>query len=129
VPAGEAFSASQRARISRAIDAAQQMCGLRFVVYVGPLGETPRAQAGRILAAAADPDRTVVVAVDAAAHDLEIVTGTIATHRIDDRAAGLGALTMTASFQAGDLTGGVVDGLRTLADHGHQPRTLHTVQP
>jgi hypothetical protein len=35
-------------------------------------------------------------------------------------------MSMTSSFGAGDLAGGIVDGLRTLAEHARQPRALHT---
>jgi hypothetical protein len=36
---------------------------------------------------------------------------------------------MTGQLAAGDLAGGVVNGLRTLAEHARHPRTLHTDEP
>jgi hypothetical protein len=49
---------------------------------------------------------------------LEIVTGQRAARRLPDRICALAALSMTASFEGGDLAGGVVTGLRMLADQG-----------
>jgi hypothetical protein len=47
---------------------------------------------------------------------MEIVTGGESARRIPNRVAGLAALAMRASFSSGDLTGGIVSGLRQLAD-------------
>jgi hypothetical protein len=33
---------------------------------------------------------------------------------------------MTSSFAAGDLAGGIVHGVRALAEHARAPRSLHT---
>jgi hypothetical protein len=35
-------------------------------------------------------------------------------------------MSMTSSFTAGDLTGGIVAGLHTLSEHARHPRTLHS---
>jgi hypothetical protein len=47
---------------------------------------------------------------------LEIVTGKESARRLSDRACALAALSMTTSFAGGDLTGGVVTGLRMLSE-------------
>jgi len=47
---------------------------------------------------------------------MEIVTGGESARRIPNRVAGLAALAMRGSFSSGDLTGGIVTGLRQLAD-------------
>lgn len=127
MPAGEAFSARQVAAIDRAIAQAEQSSGLDFSVYVGEvegdLREYGRRLLGALGPAAAD---AVVVVIDPTGRQLEILTGRRAAFHLDDRATALGALSMTTSFAAGDLPGGIVDGLRTLAEHARQPRTLHS---
>jgi len=44
------------------------------------------------------------------------VTGGESARRIPNRITGLAALAMRASFTTGDLAGGIVNGLRQLAD-------------
>lgn len=130
MPAGEAFSDRQREDIQRAIRQAREESGLRYSVYVGVLEGDPRPAAealhGRLGPLAAD---VVLVAVDPAAHRLEVVTGAVAKKSLDDRSCALAALAMTSQFSLGDLSGGIVNGLRTLAEHARHPRTLHLDQP
>lgn len=57
---------------------------------------------------------------------LEIVTGERAKRQLPDSQCGLAALTMQASFAAGDLTGGLVTGIQQLGEHAHQLPMLHT---
>jgi uncharacterized membrane protein YgcG len=129
VPAGDPFSARQADAIGRSIEQAEAASGLDFSVYVGEvdgdLRETGRQLLG-VLGSRADD--AVVIVVDPTARSLEILTGRRAAYHLDDRATALGALAMTTSFAAGDLAGGIVDGLRTLAEHARQPRTLHLEQ-
>jgi uncharacterized membrane protein YgcG len=118
VPSGEAFSEKQQAAVERVRDEVLQRTGLFVSVYVGALGSSPRARAESLHAGLGAVARDgVLVAVDPAAKRLEIVTGPGARRRVDDQAAGLASLTMTSSFQAGDLTGGIVNGVRMLGDH------------
>jgi uncharacterized membrane protein YgcG len=127
VPAGDAFSAGQVQGIERAIEQAHEESGLNFSVFVGaPEGEL-REQGRRLLGAlGADADRAVVVVVDPARRRLDILTGATAARFLDDRATALGAMSMTSSFTAGDLAGGIVAGLHTLSEHARHPRTLHS---
>ena len=126
MPAGKAFSGRQVEDIERAISQAEQASGLHFSVYVGDVTGDLRDFGRRLLGAlGADADASVVVVVDPTARRLEILTGKQAAYHLDDRATALGALSMTTSLSAGDLRGGIVDGLRTLAEHARQPRTLH----
>jgi hypothetical protein len=130
VPAGEAFSRSQRQRIDRAIVTAQEQCGLRFSVYVGAVDGDLRERTRAMLSAAGgDQAQTVQVTIDPAARQLEVVTGQQAARQLTDHGASLGAMSMTTSFLNGDLAGGIVDGLRTMAEHAAAPRVLHTDQP
>jgi uncharacterized membrane protein YgcG len=127
VPAGDAFSARQQDDVVRAIRLAQQQSQLPVSVYVGTLEGDSRAMALKLHGALGDEaDRSVLVAVDPGARRVEIVTGPEARRRVDDRAAGLAAITMTSAFQAGDLSGGIANGVLALAEHAHVPRSLHT---
>ena len=80
-------------------------------------GDGLRATAERLHAALGDGAREgVLVLVAPGQRRLEIVTGPEARRRVPDRAASLAALSMSTSFSGGDLVGGVVTGLRMLAD-------------
>ena len=125
VRAGDGFTADQQAELARAVDAASATSRLSFRLYVGVL-ENGRESAHALVAArgAAAAD-TVLVAVDPQARALEIVTGERAATAIDDRTCGLASLAMTSSFAAGDLVGGIRNGLQILGAHARHPTTLH----
>jgi len=111
------FRQSQLSRIDEALTLASRETGLLFSVYVGPLGGEPRRAAEQLFGKlAARHPAPVLVAVSPAERQLEIVTGGDSARRIPNRLAGLAALAMRASFTSGDLTGGIVSGLRQLAD-------------
>jgi hypothetical protein len=125
VRAGEGFTAAQQADLSRAVDAASQASGLSFRLYVGAL-EGGRVEAeGMVAARGAFAADTVLIAVDPGARGLEIVTGSRAAVVVDNRTCGFAALSMTSSFSAGDLVGGIRNGLQILADHARHPLTRH----
>jgi uncharacterized membrane protein YgcG len=126
VLAGDAFSPGQREEIVRAIQRAQEQSGLNFSVYVGPAEGNPRAYAKRRHAelGAEAPD-SVLVFVDPVGRHLEIITGGRAKRWLQDRSCNLAALTMTSSFAAGNLVGGIVQGLQSLAEHARHPQSLH----
>lgn len=128
VAAPEPFTPRQRDSIQRAIDQAQRTSTLQYSVFVGASGGDPRAY-GRRLLGALGPVRApshVLIVVDPAMRRMAVLTGTRASLHLDDRATALASMSMTSSFAAGQLAGGIVDGLRTLAEHARQPRTLHT---
>jgi hypothetical protein len=110
------FTPRQLFRIDEALSAADRETGLTFSVYVGDLGEDTRATAEELLDRLPDPAGAVLLAVDPDRRVVEIVTGAEAARRLPDRIAALAALSMTAAFGGGDLTGGTVTGLRMLAD-------------
>jgi hypothetical protein len=120
-----AFSARQLARIDEALTLSSQETGLLFSVYVGALPDgRPGAEAllGQL---DAPDDGAVLLAVSPGQRQLHIVTSPAAVRRIPNRAAALAALGMRAAFSGGDLTGGIVTGLRMLADSaGAPPRTV-----
>lgn len=130
MPTGEVFSDRQLTDIDRAIRGAEEDTGLHFSVYVGSLGASTREKALTLHDALGGLAATsVLVAVDPGLRQTEIVTGPHAKRFLDDHAAALGALAMTTQFNAGDLAGGIVNGLRTLAEHARHPQTLHLDQP
>ncbi len=122
--AGDGFSPEQRAGLERSLASAEASSGLSFLLYVGVL-EGGRAAAERLLAAGADPADSVLVAVDPVNRGLEIVTGRRAALVLDERTCALAGLAMTSSFAAGDLVGGIRNGLQVLSDHARVPLTRH----
>jgi hypothetical protein len=111
------FKQSQLTRIDEALTLASRETGLLFSVYIGPLGDEPRLAADRLFSRlAAQHAAPVLLAVSPAERRMEIVTGGESARRIPNRVAGLAALAMRASFSSGDLTGGIISGLRQLAD-------------
>ena len=126
MPAGEAFSADQRAQIARAIRNADTVSGFRFSVYVGASDGETRPFAERLHAALDEPADSVLVLVDPAARRLEIVTGRQVATVLDDSEAGLAALAMQSAFAAGDLVGGLCAGVQQLGEHARRPPTLHS---
>ena len=130
MPAGDAFTDRQQDDVARSIRIAAAQATLPVSVYVGALEGDSRTTANALHAALGpDATRAVLVAVDPGSRRIEIVTGAEAHRRLDDRAAGLAALTMTTAFQAGDLAGGISSGVLALAEHARTPPSLHTDQP
>ena len=121
MPAGEAFTAWQREDIDRALQHAQEQAGLRVAVFVGELAGDAHRHAQTLHAALDDSAEAVLVAVDPGQRLLEIVTGPSVARRVDDRTCTLAAMSMTSSLQGGNLSGGVVDGVRVLAEHAGEP--------
>lgn len=115
--AGSPFSPAQQRRIEKALSAAGRETGLDFSIFVGDVDGESRAVAERLHAALGDRvPAAVLLLVAPGQHQLEIVTGPEARDRLPDRACALATLSMTTSFSGGDLVGGVVTGLRMLAD-------------
>jgi uncharacterized membrane protein YgcG len=110
------FTPRQLFRIDEALRAADRETGFVFCVYVGELAEPTREHAERLISNLEDPARSVLLAVSPNQRVLEIITGEQAARRLPDRVCALAALSMTAAFGGGDLAGGVVTGLRMLAD-------------
>lgn len=122
---GEAFTASARAEIDKAIRQAETMCRYEFSVFVGASEGETRPFAERLHAALVAPARSVLVMVDPAARIVEVVTGSEARRVLDDAEVKLATLAMQTAFAAGDLVGGIKAGLIQLADHARRPQLLH----
>ena len=127
--AGEAFSFIGQQRIDEALHAFTDQTGLVASVYVGATdgdGLSVDAFADRALAELpAHETGTVLVVVDPGRRQSVIRTDPAAHHRVTDESCALATLSMTTSFGAGDLVGGIVIGLRMLGDACAPPTTSH----
>ena len=111
------FSKSQRAALDDALDCADQRVGLHFVVYLGDLGSDTRARAEELHELMGGrADDAVLLAVSPGQRVVEVVTGCRAHHRLPDRACKLAVESMISSFKDGDLTKGLITGLRILTE-------------
>jgi hypothetical protein len=115
------FSYAQLARLDEALTMSSRETGLRFTLYIGDLGGQTRSRAEEMHSqSGGHVAESVLVAVSPGQRVVEVVTGAAAARRIPDRACALAVLSMTGSFAAGDLVGGIVNGLRMLSDQaGH----------
>lgn len=111
------FTARQLLRLDRALREADRATGLAFSIYVGELEEPTRKAAERLHGQLPDPGRSVLLAVSPNQRVVEIVTGAVARRRLLDRDCALAARSMAAAFEHGDLAGGLVNGVASLADH------------
>jgi uncharacterized membrane protein YgcG len=121
VATGEGLPAREQERIATAIDRARAENGLDISVMVGDLElDDPaqfRAGAERLHAALGERSGTAVLIVVAPGQRrVEVVTGPGIRRRVPDRVAALSVLSMTTAFTGGDLSGGVVDAIRQIAD-------------
>jgi len=110
------FTTRQLLRIDEALVVADAETGLTFSVYVGPLDEPTREHAERLHDRLPEQQSGVLLAISPNQRVLEIVTGERADSRLPRQTCALAALSMTAAFGGGDLAGGIVTGLRMLAD-------------
>ncbi|HEY1485034.1 MAG TPA: DUF5130 family protein [Micromonosporaceae bacterium] len=122
MPSGEAFTNDQIRDIERVVETANAESALTFAVYVGgaegdirDAAESLHARYGR------EATGAVLVVVSPGDRLLEIVTGEESARRLTDRACALAALSMTTSFAGGDLAGGILTGVRMLAEAAGKP--------
>jgi len=108
------FNARQLSRLDEALTLSSRETGLTFSVYVGAFKPPTRAHAEALFEKL--DDGAVLLAVSPGQRGLHIVTGPDSAKRLPNRSCALAALAMRASFANGDLTGGLVTGLRMLAD-------------
>jgi hypothetical protein len=125
VASSEGFSADQRYEIDRAIRAAETVSRYEFSVYVGAADGEAGPFAQRLHAALVAPARSVLIMVDPAARQLQVVTGSVVRRDLPDDAVRLAAVAMESAFAHGDLVGGIRRGLAQLAEAARQPATLH----
>ena len=116
------FLPRQLARLDEALTLSSRETGLTFSVYVGALDEPTRGYAEQLHAKLPDPAGSVLLAVSPGQRVAYIVTGAVSVRRLPDRSCALAILSMEASFTVGDLVGGIVNGLRMLADQAGRKR-------
>ncbi|WP_241248910.1 DUF5130 family protein [Rhodococcus sp. X156] len=109
------FSTKQLSQVDEALTFCTRATGIDFSVYLGPLSADTRARAEELLVSTGSPD-AVLIAVSPGERVVEVVTSERAQRRVSDRAARLAVMAMVASFRDGDLIGGILAGLRMLAD-------------
>jgi Domain of unknown function (DUF5130) len=118
----EIFSWHELARLDEALTMSSRETGLRFTLYIGDLGKRTRVRAEELHAqSGANPAESVLIALSPGQKVVEVVTGAAASRRLPDRACALAVLSMTGSFAAGDLVGGIVNGLRQMSDQAGHP--------
>jgi uncharacterized membrane protein YgcG len=134
VATGEGLLPAQQERIATAIDRSRADNGLDVSVVVGDLEIDDlsqfRAGAERLHAALGD-DRSstaVLIVVAPGQRRVEIVTGPGIRRRVPDRVTALAVLSMTTAFSGGDLAGGIVDGIRQIADAAGRRPALAPVE-
>jgi hypothetical protein len=116
------FSYRELLRLDEALTMSSKETGLFFNLYVGDLGKRTRTRAEEMHSMSKpDPSDSVLIAVSPGQRVVEVVTGAAAARRLPDRACALAVLSMTSSFAAGDLVGGIVNGLRQLSDQAGRP--------
>lgn len=119
--AGEGLAPGQQERIDTAIQVARRQNGLDLSVLLGDLALEQigqfRSAAERLHAALGERSRSAVLFVVAPGQRrVEIVTGPGVRRRVPDRVCALALLSMTTAFSGGDLGGGILDGIRQIAD-------------
>lgn len=123
------LTSRQQERIEQALERIRTENGLDVSVLVGDLDLADvaqfRAGAERLHAALGTrAPSAVLVVVAPGQRRVEVVTGVAVRRRVPDRVAALAVLSMTTAFGGGDLAGGVVDGLRQVADSAGRRETL-----
>jgi len=127
VATGDGLTPRQQERIEQAVETARRENGLDVSVLVGDLELDDlsqfRSAAERLHAALGERSSSAVLVVVAPGQRrVEIVTGPAVRRRVPDRVSALAVLSMTSAFRGGDLTGGIVDAVRQIADSaGRRP--------
>lgn len=119
------FNPVQLSRLDEALTMASRETGLRFSVYLGDLGTDSSARAAELHAELDGTSEAVLVAVSPEQRIVEVITGPEARLRLPDRGAKLAVMSMVASFKESELLGGLLSGLRMLADQAGGRRRLH----
>jgi Domain of unknown function (DUF5130) len=122
--ADQPFTPVQLARLDAALTITSRETGLRFSVYLGDLGPDPSTRVAELHDRLEGSEEAVLVAVSPGQRFVEVLSGAEARTRLPDRGAKLAVMSMVASFKEGDLLGGLLSGLRMLADQaGGRRRT------
>lgn len=118
---GDGLDPRSQERIEAAVQRVREENGLDLSVLVGDLSLDDlsqfRAASERLHAALGERSPSAVLIVVAPGQRrVEIVTGPQVRRRVPDRVSALAVLAMTSAFRGGDLTGGILDAVRQIAD-------------
>ncbi len=119
------FSPSELSRLDDALTMASRETGLLFSLYLGDLGADPGACCAELHDKLENPTDAVLVAVSPDQRVVEVVTGPEARLRLPDRGAKLAVMSMVAAFKEDNLHGGLLSGLRMLAEQAGGRRRTH----
>lgn len=117
--AGDLLSNADRQAIDVTIRKSEQLSRIEFSVFVGTCEGDPRAFATRLHNTLVASARSCLIMVDPNARAVEIVTGGHVRQRVSDEEVELAVAAMTTSFAAGDLVGGLRQGISMIAEHAH----------
>lgn len=124
-PSEHPFSPVQLARLDEALTLASRETGLLFSIWLGDLGDDVPARVAELHGQLEGSAEAVLVAVSPEQRVVEVRSGPEARVRLPDRGAKLAVMSMVASFREGDLLGGLLSGLRMLADQAGGRRPAH----
>lgn len=119
------LSTSERAALDATIRNAEQLCRAEFSVFVGSSDGEPHAYATSLHNSLVAPSRSILIMVDPTVHAIEVVTGAHVRRTLSDHQADLAIASMSATFAAGDLVGGLRRGIQQLAEAARPQNTLH----
>jgi uncharacterized membrane protein YgcG len=125
VAAGELFRNADRLAIDTTIRKCEQQSRIEFSVFVGEADGDPRPFATQLHNTLVAPSRSVLIMVDPVARAIEVVTGGYVRSKVTDAEVELAIAAMQTSFAAGDLAGGIRQGITMIAEHATGPKTLH----
>ena len=126
---GAGLPPRQQERIEHDLAEIRTENGLDVSVLVGDL-DLPdlsefRAGAERLHAALGTRSaHAVLIVVAPGQRRVEVVTGPEVRRRVPDRVCSLAVLSMTTAFAGGDLGGGIIEGLRQIADSAGRREAL-----
>ena len=131
--AGDGLTPRQQERIEQAVETARRENGLDLSVLVGDLELEDlsqfRAASERLHAALGERRASAVLFVVAPGQRrVEVVTGPAVRRRVPDRVSALAVLSMTSAFRGGDLSGGIVDAVRQVADSAGRRKGLSVAE-
>ncbi len=114
--AGKGLSKRDQKRVAKAVDLAEEYTGLQICVYLGPVRDDTRAHAESMFTEAGLASKPAVLLLVAPAEQrVEMVTAPDVVDRLPDDACARCINVMTPRFAAGDMSGGLVEGVRRLA--------------
>lgn len=117
----DGLTVTQQERLATALERCRQDNGLDASILVGDLAVADlaefRAAAEKVHAGLGERSHAAVLIIVAPGQrKVEIVTGPAVRRRVPDRVAALAVMSMVSAFNGGDLTGGLLQGLRQIAD-------------